>query len=205
MRSGRAGMHLPVAIKVPACRASDPLKKKWWFLLFPVSSVTGALRASSFCSFCAAGHLDTLAVDERIGDLAPGLMQVAPRGLAGDPEFLCRLFLFKAFKVDEPDKLDFVGLEWDPLAPFFRATAGFVTSGFWRAVDSSPEARSSPSWARDLPVAVARQLLLLPFQYKILNDLTFAWNLQKGLGVTYCGDFSGIRDAFWTRYLFTDR
>jgi hypothetical protein len=96
---------------IPACRASDPLKKRWTFLLVFVSSVTVTLRAPAFRCFCASGHLDAFPIDQRIGNLASGFMQVAPCGLAGDSEFLSRLFLFEPFEIDEPYQFDLIGLQ----------------------------------------------------------------------------------------------
>jgi hypothetical protein len=75
-----------------------------------VSSVPGALRAPAFRCFYAAGHLDTLAVDECIGNFPPGFVEIAPCGLARDPEFFRCLFLFQPFEVDEPDQLNLIGV-----------------------------------------------------------------------------------------------
>ena len=138
-----------------------------------------AFRAPAFRRFRAAGHLDALPVNERIGDLAPRFVEIAPGSFAGDPEPFCRFLLFKAFEINEPDQLDLVGLERDALTLFFRAAAGFVTAGFRRTVDSAPEPRPSPAGTRYLPIAVAGQLLLLTNHYGMLNDLTFAWNFQN--------------------------
>lgn len=63
--------------------------KKQDAFLVVISINPRALRTSPLSSLCAAGHVDTLAVDECICDLAPGFMQVAPRGLARDSEFFC--------------------------------------------------------------------------------------------------------------------
>jgi hypothetical protein len=95
-----------------------------------VRSVTGTFRASAFSSFCAAGHLDAFSINQCIGNLAPGFMEVAPRGLAGNAEFFCRLFLFEPCEIDEPYQLDLIGLERDSLSLLLGTAAGFVTAGF---------------------------------------------------------------------------
>lgn len=71
----------------------------------------GALRAPTFRRFLASCHLYPLTIYKSIGDLAPGLVQVPPRCLPGNPESLCRLFLFKPFQINEPDQLDLIGLQ----------------------------------------------------------------------------------------------
>lgn len=68
-------------------------------------------RAPAFRRFRAAGHLDTFAVDKSISNFSPGFVQVAPRGLAGDPEFFCCLFLSETFNIDEPNRFDLIGLQ----------------------------------------------------------------------------------------------
>jgi hypothetical protein len=124
-------MHLPAVTRAPAYQASPPAEeKKRAPFLFPAFKVPGTLRAPAFCSFRAAGHLDTLAVDERIGNFPAGFVQVAPRGLARDPKSFRRLFLFKSFEVDEPYQFDLIRLQRDPLSLFLRAAAGLVTAGF---------------------------------------------------------------------------
>jgi hypothetical protein len=120
-------MHLPGAIVAPAYRTSDPPKIKSF--LIPARVILWALRAPAFRSFCAAGHFDTLPIDECISNLFAGFMEIAPCGLTRDTEFLCRLFLFEPFEVDEPDQLDLLGLERDPLPFQFRAAAGLVAAG----------------------------------------------------------------------------
>lgn len=181
-------MHLPVAIMVPASRASDPLKTKSFLILSCV--ILRAFRAPAFRNFRAAGHLDSFAVDECIGNLASCLVQVAPCGLAGDPEFFCRLFLFEPFEIDEPYQLDLIGLQRDTLS-FFRVAAGFVAAGFRAAGYGAPEPWPSPAGAWYLIITVAGQLLLLTDHYKISYDLTFAQGvLKKGIPDTFLNIFS---------------
>ena len=74
-------------------------------------NLPGALRAPAFRRFCAAGHFDTFSIDECVSDLAPGFVQVPPCGLAGDAEFLCRFFLFKAFEIDKTDQFNLLRFE----------------------------------------------------------------------------------------------
>jgi hypothetical protein len=90
-------------------RGLPPVKKKKTLLLFG-TFILRAFRAPAFSSFGAAGHLNAFPVDQCIGDLAPGFMQVAPRSFARDPEFFCCLFLFEPFEIDKPDQLDLIGL-----------------------------------------------------------------------------------------------
>jgi len=84
--------------------------------------ILGAFRAPAFGSFCATSHLDTFAIHERIGDLVPCLVKIAPRGFPGDPEFLGSLFLLESFEIDETDQLNLVRLERNSLALFCAAT-----------------------------------------------------------------------------------
>jgi hypothetical protein len=121
-----------------------PAKKSTYFFLRMIGSVPRALRASSFCCFRAAGHLDPFPVDKSIGNLPSGFVQVAPRGLAGYPEFFCRLFLFEPFEIDEPDQLDLVRQERYSLS-FFRVATGFIAAGFRAAGYGAPEPWSSPA------------------------------------------------------------
>jgi hypothetical protein len=123
---------------------SRPLKKQDAFLVV-ISVNPRAFRASPLSSLCAAGHVDTLAVDECICDLAPGFMQVAPRGLARDSHPLCRLFLFQTFEIDEPYQFNLIGLQRDALARCIGKTTGFVTAGFRAAGYGAPEPWSSPA------------------------------------------------------------
>jgi hypothetical protein len=105
----------------------------------------GAFRAPAFCRFLAAGHLDPFSIHQCIGNLAPGLMEIAPRGFAGYPEVLGSLFLFEPFKVNEPDQFDLIGVQRDALAFLFRAAAGLVTTGFRVTGDGTPKPRPSPA------------------------------------------------------------
>jgi hypothetical protein len=128
MRSGRRCAS-------PGCHQGNgmpgtrPAEKKLRIALLPVSSILRAFRAPAFRCFCATGHLDSFPVNECIGNFPAGFVQVAPRGLAGDPEFFCRLFLFKSFEIDEPYQFDLIGLERDSL-PLLRVAAGFVAATF---------------------------------------------------------------------------
>src|SRR5208283_340653 len=111
------------------------------------TSLPGTLRAPAFCRFLAACHLDPLTVHQGIGDLAPGLVQVPPRGLPGDPQFYRRFFLFEPLKIDETDQLDLLGLQGDPAPLLLRAAAGLVTTGFRGSCNGAPESRPSPAGA----------------------------------------------------------
>jgi hypothetical protein len=82
------------------------LRKKLCF-----ESSIPALRATAFGCFSAASHLDSLSIDKGICYLAPGNVQVSPCGFPGDPQSLCRLFLFKSFEIDKPDQFNFLGFE----------------------------------------------------------------------------------------------
>jgi hypothetical protein len=74
-------------------------------------NLPGAFWAPAFGCFCPASHLNSLSIDNGICYLAPGIMQVSPCGFAGDSQSLCRLFLFKSFEIDKPDKFNFLGFE----------------------------------------------------------------------------------------------
>jgi hypothetical protein len=109
--------------------------------------ISGALRAPAFGCFCAASHLDSLSVDKGICYLAPGIMQVPPCGFAGDPQSFCRLFLFKAFEIDETDQFNLLRFERDAFVLFTKVAAGFVTSGLPGSFNNTPDARPSPPGA----------------------------------------------------------
>ena len=70
-----------------------------------------AFRAAPFSGLGTAGHLDPFAVDKSIGNFAPGLMEIAPCGLPGNPQFYGSFLLFKSFEIDQADQLDLLGLE----------------------------------------------------------------------------------------------
>jgi hypothetical protein len=74
-------------------------------------NLPGALRASPFSRFCAAGHFNPFPVDQSVSDLAPGIMEIPPCGLTGNPQSLGSLFLFKAFEIDETDQFNLLRFE----------------------------------------------------------------------------------------------
>ena len=74
-------------------------------------------------------------------------MEIAPRGLARDSEFFCRIFLFEPFEIDEPYQLDLIGLQRNAMTFFLRTAAGLVTAGFRATSDSAPQSWPSPSGA----------------------------------------------------------
>jgi hypothetical protein len=116
-------MHLPVTFLEPACR--HPLLKIE-LLLDPAGLILRAFRASAFRCFCTAGHLDPFSVDQSIGDLAPGFVEIAPSGLAGDPEFLGSFFLFEPFEIDEPYQFDLIGLQGNASSFLLGTTAWLI-------------------------------------------------------------------------------
>jgi hypothetical protein len=89
----------------------SPFRHRQYQRISSTLNLPKALRAPAFGCFCAASHLDSLSIDKGICYLAPGIMQVSPCGFAGDPQSLCRLFLFKSFEVDKPDQFNLLRLE----------------------------------------------------------------------------------------------
>jgi hypothetical protein len=66
---------------------------------------------SAFVSEGTPIHLDGLAMDEGIGNLSPGSMEVAPEGFPGDSHHGGCFLLFKAQEVNESKDLKFVRKE----------------------------------------------------------------------------------------------
>jgi hypothetical protein len=71
-------------------------------------NLPGALGASPLSRFCAAGHFNAFPINQCVSDLTPGIMEIPPCGLTGDPQSLGRFFLFKTFEIDETDQFNFL-------------------------------------------------------------------------------------------------
>ena len=73
------------------------------------------LRTPLFLLAAAPGDPDRLPVHQGVGDLPPGLVEVAPEGLSGDAEGVSGFFLLEPCKVDEAKGLDLFGEDGDDL------------------------------------------------------------------------------------------
>jgi hypothetical protein len=109
-------------------------------------------------------------------------MEIAPRGLARDPEFFCCLFLFQTFQIDEPYQLDLIGLEQDSLPFILRAAAGLVTTGFRGSGYSAPEPWPSPAGTLMHLIVFIRWHYLLLFIVCIWNSITCLPDEFFGIG-----------------------
>lgn len=129
----------------PACRAPPPAFK-FGSVQVSVSIDPQAFRAPAFGGFRAAGHIDALSIDERIGYLPVGLMQIPPCCLAGDSLPLCSCLLLKAFQVYKAEQFDVIRREGNALTRLFPA-GGLVTPAVGISRDRAAQAGPSPPGA----------------------------------------------------------
>ena len=125
-------------------------------IVSPTIDLPGTPRATAFRSLRTPCHLNTFPIDERIGNLSSGFVEIAPCSLAGYTEFFCCLFLLKSFEIDKTDQLDLIRIQRDTRSAIFRATAGFVAPRLGCCSDDTPEPGSSSPGTFFFPVGLVR-------------------------------------------------